>query len=388
MGKTDDIKTNIQVTGFILEYTVGEILRQSGWDIISNRYYLDDLNGVPREIDILAYKKTKVKNINSYTCLLISCKKSVKNDWVFITKDKLNTSNNQIKVISNKWTNDKLIESLSGELENKKHLIFKLTADPEIRSCFESNKEVFAFQEVNKESSKVNNDKPIFSSINSLIKAVNYELSKLPEKSTKPTICNFHLLSVVQTDFFEYHLNGEEVCVNEIHQTLYENKFIVNKKERNYLVDFITFNSFTDRLRVYNKVHLLFSEFYEKLLQGFYSNILDKRDKQTIHYASYGQSLNNIIQNYIPFDDLEMFNLTGTVKRKDEFGTIELINVVFQGKTLDSLTANQKLLMEIKQWLEKWYFIENPVIKFVHDKSFDYGQDDPEQEEHYEDYLE
>jgi hypothetical protein len=71
----------IRKTGFVLEYKVAEMLRQSGWTVISNKYYEDDLEGSVREIDLVAYKVSNVQQVDVYTTILISCKKSELDVW-------------------------------------------------------------------------------------------------------------------------------------------------------------------------------------------------------------------------------------------------------------------------------------------------------------------
>jgi hypothetical protein len=58
-----DYISGIQKTGFILEYNISKGLIESGWNIISNKFYEDDLADIVREIDILAYKASTVDDI-------------------------------------------------------------------------------------------------------------------------------------------------------------------------------------------------------------------------------------------------------------------------------------------------------------------------------------
>lgn len=67
---------SISKTGFKLEYEIGKTLRKNGWHLISNRCYIDDLEGTVREIDLLAYKVTNLKDLSLYTVIIISCKKT------------------------------------------------------------------------------------------------------------------------------------------------------------------------------------------------------------------------------------------------------------------------------------------------------------------------
>lgn len=75
-------------SGFPLEHQVMNILRDKGWQTITNRYYIDDIKGVEREVDILAYKtyNDDIERISYITTLVISCKKSDKSKWCFLTR--------------------------------------------------------------------------------------------------------------------------------------------------------------------------------------------------------------------------------------------------------------------------------------------------------------
>ncbi len=77
----------IRKTGFVLEYKVANTLRKAGWTVISNKYYEDDFEGSVREIDLVAYKASKIQQIDVYTTLLISCKKSDSDIWALLSRD-------------------------------------------------------------------------------------------------------------------------------------------------------------------------------------------------------------------------------------------------------------------------------------------------------------
>ena len=376
----------MQTTGFVLEYKVGKLLKQSGWEVIANRYYLDDLSKTPREIDILAYKDSKVKNINSYTCLLISCKKSEENDWVFMTKKSSEAVDIGPRLITNKWTNDKLIEALEKQSDNEINFRSKVLQDEDTKSCYTSDKEAFAFQEVNKSSQKAQNDKPIFASINSLVKAVSYEMSKLPGRNTRPTIYNFHLISIAETDIYECYMNDGNTQVNQISHLLYKNKFIVDMKEKEFIVDFVTHENFKNRLNIYDKLHDSYESYYQDLLIEFYSDIINDRRKQRLHKELYNRSIDDVIENFMPYDDREMFDILGVHTRKNEVGEIELKSAVFQGQTLDSMTNNQQFISRIRRWFKTWYFLDAPV-KLEYDSSYDHELEYYD-EEYNDDYYE
>ena len=71
-------------TGFVLENQIAQTLKAAGWTVISNKYYVDDFEESVREIDLIAYKVSKVKHLDVYTALIISCKKSESNAWALL----------------------------------------------------------------------------------------------------------------------------------------------------------------------------------------------------------------------------------------------------------------------------------------------------------------
>src|ERR1700755_572290 len=108
------IETNLGKSGFLLEHEVTEILRRNGWNVINNKYYLDDVQDVAREIDLIAYKVSKIKldfpktsqNLFFYTTLVVSCKKNEEKCWALLFRDADKKNPNiEWQPIKN-WTNN------------------------------------------------------------------------------------------------------------------------------------------------------------------------------------------------------------------------------------------------------------------------------------------
>ena len=211
-------------------------------------------------------------------------------------------------------------------------------------------------------------------------------MSKLPERNSRSAIFNFHLLSIAETDFYEFFINGEDIQVNKLSQLLYRNKFIVDKKEKDFIVDFVTSEKFQDRLNIYNKLHDSYKNHYNDLLIDFYSDVINNYKKRNLHSQSYNESVSDIVEKYLPYDDREMFDILGMYTSQNEQGEIELKSVVFQGKTLEFMLSNQQFISSLKQWFKKWYFIDAP-IKLMYDDSHDH-EFEQDEDEHYDDYYE
>lgn len=65
----DVFAKEIRKTGFVLENAVAQQLKAAGWTVISNKYYVDDSEEAVREIDIVAYRVSKVQHFDAYTVL-------------------------------------------------------------------------------------------------------------------------------------------------------------------------------------------------------------------------------------------------------------------------------------------------------------------------------
>lgn len=64
---TPPFAAEIRKTGFVLENEVAQVLKRSGWTVISNKYYVDDSEETVREIDLVAYHVPKVQHFDVYT---------------------------------------------------------------------------------------------------------------------------------------------------------------------------------------------------------------------------------------------------------------------------------------------------------------------------------
>jgi hypothetical protein len=189
----------ITKTGFELEFRVSEVLRQLGWTVIANKYYIDDHQDTVREIDLIAYRTTKLADLRVATILVVSCKKNEKDAWVLLARDVDRRDPNMEWQPIHTWSNDKVLNHMLGTAEWR-------TEYPEFvanRHCDllqVPNRHIFAFQEMNKSSGAPQNDKKIFESVTSLMKAQAYELSALPQRNRPRSVYQFNLLSGIDTD--------------------------------------------------------------------------------------------------------------------------------------------------------------------------------------------
>jgi hypothetical protein len=264
----------IRKTGFVLENEVAQHLKAAAWTVISNKYYVDDSEETVREIDLVAYRVTKVQHFDVYTVLIVSCKKSDQNAWALLARDLNIKDPNSDWWPLHAWSNDK-------------SLAYQLTAPGRAKAFHDAayrngvaealklpDVEVFAFQEMDKASGKPQNDKPIFSAVTSLMKAQAYELAALPGRKKAPSVYQFNLLAVVDTDLVRLLFSGTNISQAEVDTEHYLARYIIRKREVFSRVRFIRANAFNASLPDYTRLHNANCTWFGAECTTFYTGIL------------------------------------------------------------------------------------------------------------------
>ncbi len=203
-------EANISKTGFVLEHKVSTILQKHGWTVINSKHYVDDVKGVSREIDIVAYKTRKQNGVQFYTTLIISCKKSEEHAWGLIARTKNPKDPNINWYPLHMWSNDKALNYMLTEPKSKWRNNY-IHSKPQLHeSLFDTPFHIFAFQQFHKKNGTVQNDKAIFESITSLMKAQAYEMDSLSKRKKTLSFYSFNLISVAETDLVRLLLAQDE----------------------------------------------------------------------------------------------------------------------------------------------------------------------------------
>ena len=286
-----DIQKAIERSGFPLENYVDVILRKHGWQTITNRHYIDDVKGVERELDILAYKVYKDDNerIEYITSLIISCKKSEVNKWCFLTRDaNLNDANTDWTPF-HYCTNDKILDYMT---KNHRAIITdKYLNHRAIKHLYNFNERVFAYQVLSecvvskgkgkdKKEEKhweITKNEPLHDSIITSIKALDMEKrSRIEQHIGRPynRYYTFHILSLYDGDMVKSHLDDKgDIESKEITHINYLNRHIVNKVDDFYIVNFIHKDILNFRLQLFDYLHDENTRTLPLLIKTFYENI-------------------------------------------------------------------------------------------------------------------
>lgn len=275
----------IERTGFDLEYKIQGILKRHNWHVMNNRYYIDDRTGMDREIDIVAYKVKDTEDVLFYTYLIISCKKSAESSWVFLTTDQ--DSNDQdfdSYPIEMAFTDSGMKALIKDE---KYIMVEKLKVIPSWQRIYNAPHRVLAFQQINKRSFKCEDDKRIFSSIITAIKAAAYERKFIFEhnKVNKDLCINFHLISVFEGGLKENYRNSIFNEIRDIQEIKYINRHIIDNSDRTYRVHFISDSAFESILGQYDQLADDITIYYDLLQKEVYENVFDESKHYRIKMA-------------------------------------------------------------------------------------------------------
>lgn len=271
----EKFSTEIRKTGFVLENHVAQWLKIAGWTVISNKYYVDDSEETVREIDLVAYRVTKVQHLNVYTALIVSCKKSESNVWALLARDINKKDPNSDWWPLHAWSNDKALEfqlSASGRAK----LFHEAAQANGVRDVISfPDVEVFAFQEMDKVSGKPQNDKPIFGAITSLMKAQAYELAALPARKKDPSVYQFNLISIADTELIRLMFRDNDITASDINTEHYLSRYIIRKKEVFARIRFISAGAFESALEDYGRLHQSNCKWFAEQCADFYDGVMN-----------------------------------------------------------------------------------------------------------------
>lgn len=345
---------SILKTGFAFEDQVSSALKEKGWSVISNKYYIDDHEETVREIDLIAYKAKQVQHFTVYTALIISCKKNDSNVWALLSRplDKSDPNRNWHPVHA--WTNDR---ALQFHLEKREFGsdYHSRVGDAQLKALSDPELDIFAFQEMNQVSGSPQNDKAIFSSITSLMKAQAYELRALPSRKNNPCVYHFSLLSVVDAEMIRLTFDGAKPKASELRTEQYLASYIIEKKQEVSRIRFIGAPAFKSAISDYNKLHSFNWKVFSDYCDEFYAGALESSKKRNlfvedfrkaVHWPIYWQ-MQEKFGNEIKRSEIDL-------QWNADKNMVE-ITIPLEGYHFDFLNQDVKAKDAVREALKKFY---------------------------------
>lgn len=359
------IQDNICKTGFKLEYEIASILRKEGWSLITNRYYLDDLEQSVREIDILAYKSKTISNIAVYTAIIISCKKSETNNWALLARDiEKKDPNADWQPFKGYSSDNSILYYLDQSDWTEKYHKRMMEKCPTIFSIPEFD--IFAFQEISKDKSTCQNDKNIFNSITSLMKAQAYELNNLATRRNNQSVFyQFNLISVIDSELVRIKFEDDDITASEIETDDYVSKYILNKKESVSRIKFLTARKFEESIKDYTTLHGENLKIIEDLNNEFFKDILENRSKLKLLLPAFNTAIKKYLSSpyYAATKEalnIENFDIGWNTRTSEAIIEIDTSRAIISELNDDDacIRAAKQILLEIFRYHGGLYFEE------------------------------
>lgn len=354
----------INKTGFPLEYKVSKILEAHNWSIITSRYYVDDISAGEREIDIVAYKSMKIDNVIYFTTLIISCKKNQEEYFVFFTKE-INKNDPNLQLYPQHFfTNDEQLKFMCEKININKEFSNDIENNTDLSKIYEQEEQILSFQQFDKQKYKPQNDKNIYDSIITSIKACEYEKKSLALRKNTKVFYYFNLLSIVDVEMIKMEFDKKEK-ISEINEIKYLNRHIIYATDEFYKIQFININVFDNYLTSYDKLAEYIMKYYSDLRNRYYEMIYNNYS----FLCLYNEEIKNDGLYIINQTINREFNVHDIV---DDVSTINLDNkymhiaVLFNDCTrfeekINFLNNNLKVKNEFRKLLNKYYHYDGEL---------------------------
>lgn len=364
------IEKGIERTGFRLEFDMSAILSENNWNVINNKYYVDDQQETIREIDIVAYKASLVKGICVYTVLIISCKKSDENVWAILSKEPDHKDPNMEWVPVHAWSNDRKLNFMFSEQEWKQIYLSVLNKNKSNIVSDKPKKHIFGFQEMSKKNGTPQNDKNIFNSITSLMKAQAYEMNALPLRKKDPCVFQFNLLSIAKTDLVRLDFKDASVDGVVVDDEVYVAGYIVDKEQTFAKVHFVNSEKFEVVLAQYNNLHDSNIKAFRAVHDKFCSEITSDYKKLCVFKEDVAQGL--WWPSYKSFNHIGGFAKAlkeGWLSWNVEDKVMEF-EIDVESSVVVDMNSDDDLRKELSELLKKYYEYEGDSRFAINDIPF------------------
>ena len=376
MKDFEKIEKGLLKTGFPLEFQVGRAFQRHGWSTINSKYYVDDVQGIGREIDVVAYKVAILQDVQVCTAILISCKRSDHDAWAFIAQDKNVKDPNTDWYPLHAWTNQKVLRYFLEETKWKPKYIDEARSHAFFKNVMYPGEDIFAFQLLNKDSGKSHGSSKIFDSVSSLMKAQGYEIDSRERAENLPSerIMNFNLLSVAHSDMLLCKLaeskNGEvDVSISETDGQTYIASYIINQQEAVARVNFVKFNALEPVISWMDEMHEFNVHHFKDRIDEYYQNPFKSEACSAVFKKEFANRVLVWVGAALPKNEKKLTAADFSFWPRSEGEELRIGLGVLDDEFIEALNADQRMRELVRKALAKIYRYTGP-FKFEMDIPF------------------
>lgn len=218
---------------------------------------------------------------------------------------------------------------------------------------------IFAFQEMNIESGAVQNDKAIFGSVTSLMKAQAYELDSLPQRLKSKRVYQFNLVSVVQSDLIKLHFEGDSITGSQVDQEHYVSRYIINGEETFAHIHFIQESAFAEVVKDYDRLHNANCSFFNDEYDRFFLDAAKNYKKSELFKDELSREMRICLFQNLASGYYRLIKETISVSWSESEGILYIeLGFDLDKAVLESLNNDRKLSDEAGRALKKLYRYE------------------------------
>lgn len=369
-------RAGVLKTGFPLEFQVGKAFQRHGWSAINSRYYVDDVKGVAREIDVIAYKVAVHDDVEICTAVIVSCKKSDEKAWALIAQNRNEKDPNIDWFPLHAWTNQKVLRYVLEDTKWESSYLAEAKAHAFFGNLIKPEHHIFAFQELLKSSGAPKNDTAIYDAVSSLMKAQGYEVQSREQKDSGAPrrILNFNLLSVVQSDLLlckltEDFLGNVETIIQKTSSEKYIGSYIINQDSMIARINFVRYDALEPLLTSFDEMHDFNIKFFEGQLEEYYQNPFATKAAVDVFEEQFASRIMLWVRAAMPKEEREFdaSDLSIWLRRSGEELIIGV--PVWKDDSVEDLNSNERLLERTRLALKEYYRYDGP-FKFDADIPF------------------
>ncbi|MFQ5455298.1 MAG: hypothetical protein ACE5EA_03705 [Nitrospirota bacterium] len=280
VSELEKIKKILTKTGHVFEYQVCDKFEKAGWMIIPNKFYLDKDEEKGREIDLIAYQISEVRDQTAVvTVIIVESKQSTKNKWVFFTKGEflgsVNIDNyplfylNEIDEFDKYVSRDMLLNELK---KNNLNMIFDFDHKA---YCYSA-----VVEDRNESRGKSNyrpvNPTDIYGAIFPVIKALTSELEFYKNRKIARNEKRFYWmipLVVYNGEMLEARIRDGKIDLERKEEFQYITRYRSKYYDDFYSVNIINWNLIDKYVAYYKSIHECMVGLISKNIKRFYSEI-------------------------------------------------------------------------------------------------------------------
>jgi hypothetical protein len=358
---------NIPTTGTIFdenlfppEVKIFRMLERHGWIVDPQKTYVPQIPGDTFSLDLMASKKLFHDGVNYNTVLLIDCKKSSANDWLFFTTRDSRGETMQPHLPMVNWSNNRYLGYALEKIPWKRKMSEMVPKYDFLKKLYRSERQTVGFREMPKSGTTTHGDGEIGLYLDRLVKALGFELNTLNRSDGSDCFYNFNLLLPMDEPFKEVYASGHgenQPVVGAPDQLGIVHRCVLEGKEFLVKIEVCTFQAFERRLLLYDQLHEWNSTFFAQLMGDFFDGIFKdpaRKEYQLKHCrTSFIHHLNREISgNFRHMENKLVKDLTLRFNSNQELLEID----VYADDDVNSfLNESEEARKIAKKFLKEWF---------------------------------